>query len=89
MDKSLIGFLGLFGFLHLFLVAIPIRTTLRAAISARSKMLWCAFLLFLPIIGVLLFHYKYRSSLFIGKPYEPSPHDLGVRMDNPPNDDRE
>ena len=79
MDKALIGFLLVLGILHLLLVVIPITTTLRTSISARSKILWCAFLVLLPFIGVALFHFRFKTSLFQGKTWEPSPHDLGVR----------
>ena len=83
MDKAIVGFLIVFGFLHLLLIVVPINTTLLASISVKSKILWCVFLVILPFIGVALFHFRFRSSLFLGKPYEPSPHDLGVR--NPPD----
>ena len=79
MDKALIGFLLVLGILHLLLVVIPITTTLRTSISARSKILWCAFLVLLPFIGVALFQFRFKTSLFQGKTREPSPHDLGVR----------
>jgi len=89
MDKALIGFLGLFGILHLLLVVVPITTTLRATISGKSKILWCAFLVFLPFIGVALFHIRFRTSLFLGKKWEPSPHDLGVRNPRDSSNDRD
>ena len=87
MDKAIVGFLIVFGFLHLLLIVVPINTTLRASISVKSKIFWCVFLVILPFVGVAFFHFRFRSSLFMGKPYEPSSHDLGVR--NPtdsPND---
>ncbi len=83
MDKAIVGFLIVVGFLHLLLIVVPINTTLRASISVKSKILWCVFLVILPFIGVGFFHFRFRSSLFLGKPYEPSPRDLGVR--NPPD----
>ena len=89
MDKALIGFLGLFGILHLLLVVVPITTTLRATISSKSKILWCAFLAFLPFIGVALFHFRFRTSLFLGKTWDPSPHDLGARNPNDSTNDRD
>ncbi len=79
MDKALIGFLAVLAILHLILVVVPITTTLRASISAKSKISWCTFLVLFPFIGVALFHFRFRTSLFMGKPWEPSPHDLGVR----------
>jgi hypothetical protein len=89
MDSALTGFLILFGIFHLLLIAIPIGTTLRSPISGKSKILWSIFLVILPFIGVAFFHFRFRSSLFMGKPYEPSPHDLGVRnpSDSPNNRD--
>jgi glucan phosphoethanolaminetransferase (alkaline phosphatase superfamily) len=89
MDKALIGFLVIFMILHLLLVVVPITTTLRANISGKSKILWCAFLALLPFIGVALFHFRFRSSLFLGKTWEPSPHDLGVRNPHDSTNDRD
>ena len=88
MDSALKGFLIIFGIFHLLLIVVPISTTLRASISAKSKLFWCAFLAILPIIGVAFFHFRFRSSLFLGKPYEPSPHDLGVRKSHDSQNDR-
>lgn len=89
MDSAAIGFLVLFGIVHLLLIAIPVGTTLRAKISIKSKLLWCAFLLFAPFAGAAYFHYRYRSSLFLGKPYDPSAHDLGARNWSDSPDDRD
>ena len=89
MDKALIGFLVVLGILHLLLVVVPITTTLRASISGKSKILWCAFLVLLPFIGVALFHLRFRTSLFLGKTWEPSPHDLGVRNPHDSSKDRD
>jgi len=89
MDKALIGFLGVFGILHLLLVVVPVTTTLRASISGKSKILWCAFLVLLPFIGVAVFHFRFRTSLFLGKTWEPSPHDLGVRKPHDSSKDRD
>jgi hypothetical protein len=89
MDKALIGFLVVFGFLHLLLVVVPVTTTLRASISIKSKIYWCAFLVLLPFLGVALFHFRFRTSLFLGKTWEPSPHDLGVRKPHDSSNDRD
>lgn len=89
MEKALIGFLAVFAILHLILVVVPIATTLRASISAKSKISWCAFLVFVPFIGVALFHFRFRTSLFLGKTWEPSPHDLGVRKPHDSSKDRD
>ena len=75
MDTALIGFLVIFIPIHVLLITIPITHTLRAAISTKSKILWCGFLLFIPynrgsIIGAAVFHFKYKTSLFQGKAYE-------------------
>ena len=79
MDKALIGFLVILGISHLLLVVVPITTTLRTSITGRSKILWCTFLVCLPLIGIALFHFRFKTSLFLGKAWEPSPQDLGVR----------
>lgn len=89
MDSAIIGFLVLFGIVHLLLIAIPVGTTLHSPISMQSKLLWCAFLIFLPIVGAALFHYRYRTGLFHGKPYEPSAHDLGAGNWRDSPDDRD
>jgi len=70
MDNVLIGFLVILIPIHVLLIWIPITSTLRATISAKSKILWCGFLLFLPLLGVAVFHFNYRTSLFQGKVYE-------------------
>ena len=72
MNNALIGFLVVFIPIHVLLITIPITRTVRTAISAKSKILWCGFLLFFPLIGVAVFHFKYRTSLFQGKVYEVS-----------------
>jgi len=64
MSSALKGVLILVGISHLMLVIIPVLNTLYASISAKSKLLWCAFLIFLPFVGVAIFHFRYRSSLF-------------------------
>ena len=89
MDSAVIGFLGLLGIAHLLLIVIPLGTTLKASISIQSKLAWCAFLIFLPFIGAALFHFRYRTSLFHGKPYEPSAHELGARNWSDSPDKRE
>ncbi len=70
MDTAIMGFLAIFIPIHVLFVAIPVRDTLRATISTNSKMLWCGFLLFVPLIGAALFHYKYKTGLFQGGTYE-------------------
>lgn len=70
MSNAITGFMVIFGVSHCLLVAIPIANTLQASISARSKLFWSLFLLLLPLAGVAIFHFRYRSSLFQGKTYE-------------------
>ena len=70
MGKELIGFLTLSGIAHFLLIAVPIIDTLQASISWKSKIFWCLFLLFLPLLGVAIFHFRYKTSLFQGKVYE-------------------
>lgn len=79
MDTALIGFLVIFIPIHVFLIAIPVTNTLRATISAKSKVLWCGFLLFIPLIGAAVFHFKYKTSLFQGKAYKISAADERAR----------
>lgn len=89
MDSAIIGVLALLGIVHVVLIAVPLGTTLRAPISGRSKFSWCMFLLLAPFVGAVLFHLRYRSSLFLGKPYEPSTRDLGVKNWRDSPDDRD
>ncbi len=72
MNKAWLGFFGICMVFHVLLIAIPIAHTLRATISVKSKLLWCGFLLFVPFLGAGVFHFKYRTSLFLGKKYERS-----------------
>ncbi len=72
MDKAWLGFFLLLAIFHLVLIVIPVVYTLRAQISLKSRLLWCAFLFFVPFIGAFLFHFKYRSSLFVGRGYQRS-----------------
>lgn len=89
MDSALTGFLFLFGIVHLLLISVPIGMVFRSRISLVSKVLWCTFLLALPFAGAAYFHFRYRSSLFLGKTYDPSAHDLGARNWSDSPDDRE
>ena len=77
MSTAIIGFLAVTGIFHLILVVVPIMNTLRASISGISKLIWCAFLVLLPFIGVAVFHFRFKSSLYQGKAYEPTSSDLG------------
>ena len=61
MSNALIGFAAVGGILHLFLVAVPLKDTLLAPISARSKAAWSLFLLLLPYSvwrGLLLIDFE-------------------------------
>ncbi len=89
MSSALIGFLGVFGFLHILLVIVPITRTLRAPISGKSKLVWCVFLIILPFIGVALFHFRFRSSLFQGEAYEISAAEERARSGTLAPDDRD
>ena len=77
MSKTIIGILAVAGIFHLILIIVPILDTLRASISGKSKLIWCAFLVLFPFIGVAIFHFRFRSSVYQGKPYEPTSPDLG------------
>jgi hypothetical protein len=46
------------------LIFVPVLNTLCASISKKSKLFWCAFLIFLPFVGAAIFHFRYRDSLF-------------------------
>ena len=70
VDNILIGALAVFGTPHLVLVAVPLTETIRSRISPPSKLVWALFLLLLPVAGVAVFHYRYRSSLFGGASFE-------------------
>jgi hypothetical protein len=89
VNSALIGFLGVFGFLHLLLVAIPVARTVRAPISGKSKLFWCVFLIVLPFIGIALFHFRFKSSLFQGQAYEISAAEERARSGTLAPDDRD
>lgn len=78
MSKAVIGVFAIVSILHLLLAIVPIMNTLRASISRKSKLSWCLFLVLFPFIGVVVFHFYFRSSLFQGKGYEPRSQDLGA-----------
>ena len=64
MSNALKGFLILLAISHFMLIVIPVLNTLYASISKKSKMFWCAFLIFIPFVGAAVFHFRYRASLF-------------------------
>lgn len=70
MSDALTGFLIWIGIIHFFLVLIPVIGTIKSKISVQSKLAWCLFLLLLPLIGVAVFHFYFRSSVFRGKVHE-------------------
>ena len=70
MDGVLLGVLVIFIPVHVLLIWIPISNSLQALISIKSKILWCSSLILFPFIGVGIFHFKFRSSLFLGKRYK-------------------
>ena len=72
MDSAIVGGLGLFGLIHFVLIVVPLFNTLRAPISLQGKLFWCAFLVLLPIVGVVVFHFKFRSSVFQGEGWRES-----------------
>ena len=64
MSNALKGVLILIAVSHLMLITVPVLNTLYASISRKSKIFWCAFLIFLPFVGVGIFHFRYKDSLF-------------------------
>jgi hypothetical protein len=64
MSSVLKGILIVTAIAHLLLIAVPFTNTLCASISKKSKLTWCAFLLFLPFVGAAIFHFRYRDSIF-------------------------
>ena len=64
MSNALKGILIVIAIAHFFLIVVPITNTLCASISKKSKLAWCAFLLFLPFVGAAIFHFRYRDSIF-------------------------
>ena len=90
MSNALIGVLALLGSVHCVLVVVPVVQTLRASISAQSKIAWCLFLLLIPFIAVAIFHFRFRASLFQGKSWQISAADERARSGTlaPRDDDR-
>ena len=70
MSPAIIGLLSFIGLIHAAVVFVPVVETIKARISPQSKLVWCLFLLLVPLIGVALFHYRYRSSVFRGEKYK-------------------
>ena len=70
MNNALKGILILICISHFMRIIIPILNTLYASISGKSKLFWCSFLFFLPFIGIAIFHFRYRVSLFQGENYK-------------------
>lgn len=89
MDNALIGFLAVIGILHLFLVAVPLKDTLRAPISAQSKLAWSLFLLLLPLVGAFVFHRLFRSGAYQGENYEISAAEERARSGTLAPDERD
>lgn len=89
MSKALIGFLAVIGIIHLFLIVIPIKDTLRAPISAGSKAAWCLFLILLPIIGAFVFHRWFKSGAYQGENYEISAAEERARSGTLSPDDQD
>lgn len=89
MSNVVIGFLVVGGVVHVLLIAIPLANTLQAQISWKSRTFWSLFLLCLPLVGVALFHFRFRSSLFQGKVYEISAAEERARSGTLSPDDRD
>ena len=79
MDNTLVGILVFFGFWHLFLIAVPLRNVMRAKISLQSRIAWCAILLLIPFLGVVIMHFLYGTGLFYRSLYEVSADDERAR----------
>ncbi len=89
MSNALIGFAAVAGILHLFLVVVPLKDTLLAPISARSKTAWSLFLLLLPFVGAFVFHRYFRSGAYQGETYEISAAEERARSGTLAPDERE
>jgi len=79
MNNTILGVLVFFGFWHLFLIVIPLRNVVRAKISVNSRIAWCALLVFIPFIGVILMHFLYGTGLFHRTLYEVNSADERAR----------
>ena len=88
MGKEWIGILGVLGIFHLVLVVVPVVETLKSGLSLKSRLAWSLFLLLTPFVGVALFHFRYRSSLFRGEGWNISAADERARSGTlAPDDD--
>ena len=70
MNTSLIGFIAVAGIFHLFLIVLPLKDTLQAPISLKSKIFWFCFLVFLTFVGAFVFHRQFNSGAYQGETYE-------------------
>ena len=87
MDNTIPGALVFFGFWHLFLIVIPFRNVARGTISLKSRIAWCALLVFIPFIGVSVMHFLYGTGLFQRTLYEVNSADERARLGTlAPND---
>ena len=89
MSKSLIGFVAVIGIVHLFLIVIPLKDTLQACISTKSKVAWSLFVILLPIIGAFVFHRWFKSGAYQGKNYEISAAEERARSGTLSPDDKD
>ncbi len=89
MSNALIGFIAVIAILHLFLVVVPLKDTLRARISTQSKFAWSLFLLLLPLVGAFVFQRLFRSGAYQGENYEISAAEERARSGTLAPDDRE
>ena len=88
MENSTLGMLVFAGCVHVLLVVVPLLHTLRAPISASSKIGWCLFLLLIPFVAVAIFHFCFRASLFRGESWDISAADERARSGTlAPDDD--
>ena len=88
MSKEWIGVLAVLGAFHLVLVVVPIVEVFKSKLSFESRLAWSLFLLLTPFLGVGLFHFRYRSSLFRGEGWNISAADERARSGTlAPDDD--
>ena len=57
--------------IHFILIAPSLLNIFTHPFSKQQKMQWTLIVLLLPIIGVLVFHRKYRLGWFVEEGYEP------------------
>ena len=65
-----LGALIALGGLHLLIIFPSLINLFRSGFAAKSKLGWFCLIVFMPIVGVALIHWRHGIGWFLDKPYE-------------------